>query len=136
MRIPRSADGDTVLFEHCFQHPQARANRELEQLGPGIDEQIDQQALINRRTVPLIYPCVEIAEHLFAARGRNEQAHDFLDRLRWNSSHQPTCLPQPLPHSFDQSLPKTCVTASQIRLAVAEDIYFFAAQFPLIWAQK
>src|SRR5439155_1621471 len=30
----------------------------------GLDEQIEQQAVVNRRTVRLIHPCVQIAERL------------------------------------------------------------------------
>src|SRR5262245_63447577 len=43
MRISWPAEGDAILFEHRFQHLQARADRELEQLSARIDEQIDQR---------------------------------------------------------------------------------------------
>src|SRR5262245_712591 len=43
MRISWPAEGDAILFEHRFQHLQARAERELEQLSARIDEQIDQR---------------------------------------------------------------------------------------------
>lgn len=38
MRIPGPAQGDAILFEHRFQHLQAGADRQLEQLGPRVDE--------------------------------------------------------------------------------------------------
>jgi len=43
MRIPGAAEGRAIFFEHRLQHPQARADRELEELGPRIDEQIDER---------------------------------------------------------------------------------------------
>jgi hypothetical protein len=42
VRTPRPAEGDTILLEHGVQHLQTRSDRELEQLGGRIDEQIDQ----------------------------------------------------------------------------------------------
>ena len=48
MRIARPAEGDPILFQHRFQHLQARTNRELEQLAPGIDQQIDQRQMAGR----------------------------------------------------------------------------------------
>ena len=39
--IPRAAECRAILFEHGLQDLQARADRQLEQLGPRIDEEID-----------------------------------------------------------------------------------------------
>jgi hypothetical protein len=48
MGIARTADRRPILFEHRFQHLQARPDRELEQLGARIDEQIDQRQVAGR----------------------------------------------------------------------------------------
>jgi hypothetical protein len=48
VRIARSTQGRPILFQHEVQHLQARPDRELEQLGPGIDQQIDQREVSGR----------------------------------------------------------------------------------------
>jgi len=43
VRVPRPAVRRPVLFQHRVQHFQAGPNRELEQLAPRIDQDIDQR---------------------------------------------------------------------------------------------
>jgi hypothetical protein len=48
MHVARTAQPRPVLLEHGFQHLQARPDRELEQLGVRVDEQIDQREVAGR----------------------------------------------------------------------------------------
>jgi hypothetical protein len=48
MRVARAAQRRPILFEHGFQYLQARSDRELEQLGARVDEQIDQREMTGR----------------------------------------------------------------------------------------
>src|SRR4029453_3971172 len=60
MRIPRPAQGNAILFEHRFQYLQARADGKLEQLGPSIDEQIDQREMSGRFNSDRVSTCARL----------------------------------------------------------------------------
>ena len=46
--VPRAAEGRAVFFQHRGEDLEARSHRELEQLGPGVDQQVDQGQMTQR----------------------------------------------------------------------------------------
>ena len=61
MRIPGAAERRAILLEHHREHAQPRPHRQLKQLGPGIDEEID-EGQMSLRGIGLVrlYDCARL----------------------------------------------------------------------------
>jgi hypothetical protein len=65
MLIPRPADRRPIVFEHRVEHLQAGGDGELHQLGPRIDEEIDERQVALAQGIDLVRPidCARLSFH-------------------------------------------------------------------------
>ena len=65
MLIPRTTDRRAIFFEHRRQDPHARRDRELDELRPCINEQIDKRQMALLRGIDLVGPidCARLSFH-------------------------------------------------------------------------
>jgi hypothetical protein len=65
MLIPRPTDRRPIRFEHRVEHLQTGGDGEFHQLGPGIDQEIDEWPMALTRGIDLVRPidCARLSFH-------------------------------------------------------------------------